>query len=803
MHAALLVLALLAQPKPSENVRPQIGYVYPTGGQAGSTIDVMIGGYDWTPDVKLFVRNERVKIEITGPAGEIIMTPPPFWFGPKAGQLQPPLPREIPARITLPADLPPGPIHFQAYNANGASEVGTFEVGKTLEVIEPEKNRSPIDLPSLPIVASGRLARITEIDQYKFTATAAGLVTCKLDDRIGQAFAGVLTIRDAQGVVIADGADTTGRGVAVTFSAKAGAAYSVAVNDAEFAGDRGYVYRLSITSGPQLITTSPLVVARGKSTPLTVVGWGVATGAHKIETATTTVAVPANAGETYRAELKTPGGLVTANLAVAEVADAVESKDRKLAVPSQTTATFAQLDAATQMPVARFQIDMKKDEVRRLSVEATRFGSTVDPSIAIVAADGTEVIRNDDLLNTLDAAVDFKAPADGTYDVVVTDYSGEDPSPVNTYRLLVEDPETTFDFAIVAPDKFEIHLGAQADMVVKTSRRGAWEEAIELTVENLPDGVTTPPPPAPEPPAPPPVKGAKPVKKPVVRKGKVAPGDMKLTIIAAADTAAEAKPVIIVAKATVGDRTIEHRTEPVLLVKKLKPRCVIKSAVQDGGRLVNRGTTYPAEVIVERLEEYTGPVTLQMAATQSRQRRGMASPSFPVAAGVDRVLYPVTMPEWLETSLTARMTVIGVVETTDPKGNKHFVTGSMDGNIVMSLEGAIMKVTHEPQERRVPVGGKIALPVKVSRTVKCRSEAKIEIVPDEEFPELFTAETITLPDGQTAATIQVKVAAEPRAVGMRKIIIRSTALQDGKWPAVSETAIPVVIEAGETVASAK
>jgi hypothetical protein len=149
------------------------------------------------------------------------------------------------------------------------------------------------------------------------------------------------------------------------------------------------------------------------------------------------------------------------------------------------------------------------------------------------------------------------------------------------------------------------------------------------------------------------------------------------------------------------------------------------------------------------------------------------------------------------------MTVIGVVETTDPKGNKHFVTGSMDGNIVMSLEGAIMKITHEPQERRVPIGGKIALPVKVSRTVKCRSEAKIEIVPDEEFPELFTAETITLPDGQSAATVQVKVAAEPRAVGLRKIIIRSTALQDGKWPAVSESAIPVVIEAGETVASAK
>ena len=74
----------------------------------GTTVEVTLGTYDWTPDMQVLPHDPRVKIEITGPAGEPILTPPPYWFGKKAGQAQPPLPREVPARITIPADVPPG-----------------------------------------------------------------------------------------------------------------------------------------------------------------------------------------------------------------------------------------------------------------------------------------------------------------------------------------------------------------------------------------------------------------------------------------------------------------------------------------------------------------------------------------------------------------------------------------------------------------------------------------------------------------------------------------------------------------------
>ena len=29
---------------------PEAGYIFPAGGKAGTTIDVKLGGYDWTPD---------------------------------------------------------------------------------------------------------------------------------------------------------------------------------------------------------------------------------------------------------------------------------------------------------------------------------------------------------------------------------------------------------------------------------------------------------------------------------------------------------------------------------------------------------------------------------------------------------------------------------------------------------------------------------------------------------------------------------------------------------------------------------
>src|SRR5215210_6086820 len=83
---------------------PEAGYVFPPGGKAGSTIDVRLGGYDWTPDVEFFVHDKRVQLIPADPPGPILIPQPPYWFGAKGRLASMPLAREVAAKFVVPAD---------------------------------------------------------------------------------------------------------------------------------------------------------------------------------------------------------------------------------------------------------------------------------------------------------------------------------------------------------------------------------------------------------------------------------------------------------------------------------------------------------------------------------------------------------------------------------------------------------------------------------------------------------------------------------------------------------------------------
>lgn len=124
-----LCLGLVAPRSVLAQLVPEIGYVHPAGGQPGTTFDVVLGGYDWSPDMQLFAHDQRIKMELLGPPSPVLVADPPYWFGAKARGPAWPLPREFPARITIPADVPPGIVRWQAANANGTSPIGFLHVG--------------------------------------------------------------------------------------------------------------------------------------------------------------------------------------------------------------------------------------------------------------------------------------------------------------------------------------------------------------------------------------------------------------------------------------------------------------------------------------------------------------------------------------------------------------------------------------------------------------------------------------------------------------------------------------------------
>ena len=167
INRVLLTLVLLISAHTARaQLAPEIGYMHPAGGQAGQTVEVKLGGYDWTSDMQIFVHDPRIKLEIIGPPSQVIVAEPPYWFEAKGRGYAWPQPREVPAKLTIPADVPPGLVRWQVANANGASPVGFIHVGSTPEIAEDASRKGPQVLASLPVTVNGQIRKIEEIDRY-------------------------------------------------------------------------------------------------------------------------------------------------------------------------------------------------------------------------------------------------------------------------------------------------------------------------------------------------------------------------------------------------------------------------------------------------------------------------------------------------------------------------------------------------------------------------------------------------------------------------------------------------------------
>jgi hypothetical protein len=785
--ATAFVLIFLLGSRAQAQKSPEAGYVFPAGGKAGTTIDVKLGGYDWTPDMEFIVHDKRVQLAATGTPGPILIPLPPYWFGAKGRIVALPLPREVSAKLTIPADMPPGPLYWQAANANGVSEARLFVVGNGPEVVEEENRKGPQLLPSLPMTVSGRLMKNEEVDRYRFVAARDGPITCELmARRLGSKFVGILQVHDAAGKLIKDALGTIAADPALTFVAKGGVEYVVSLNDIDFAGDRSFVYRLRVTPGPRVVGAIPAAGMRGETRDVEFI---MDNGAA-LESIKAKVAFPA-AGERF--EYRPMNAATAFPLLLSDHAEVVPST-AKYAGPIGITSVLDQPDAEH-----RHAFDWKKGDVWSIALEARRIGSPLDVAVAIVGPDGKELARNDDLPGTTDAGLEFKVPVDGTYQIVVSDMAGKSGSRAAIYRLAVRQP--TPDFAVqLAVDRLSVPIGGQANLSVSAVRTGGFKGPIALAIKGLPPGVTAPPNlviPANQPAFVIPLQGAK-------------DAGTLVGIVAVEGTvdfapsgvgflgrhAFPPKPVLVTRTASAKTNVNltprgpnDGRVPYLTVATTLKPRFKGQPVDQDTGRKVYRGSTFPADVILERLEGYQGEITLQMAATQSYQVQGITGGEVVVPPGATKAIYPVFMPEWLETTRTSRCGMIAVAKVADPKGKVRWVCNSMTGFITMTLEGALLKVSAEEPDMTVAAGQPFNVRLKVARLTKLNAPATLELVVPDELAGKLKAGKMMVGLKQEQAAMRVTPASELR--GLHTFAIRATALQDGKWLAVSEAAVTV------------
>lgn len=774
----LSVVAVLACQSPLlAQKAPEAGYIFPPGGKAGTTVDVQLGGYDWTPDMDYFVLDSRVRLVPGGPPGPILIPGPPYWFGARSRIVSMPLAREVPARMIIPADVS-GPIHWQAVNANGVTSAGTFFAGTGPEVIEDERRKGPQTLASLPVTVSGRIMKIEEVDRYHFTATRDGPITCEImARRLGAKFLAVLEVRDRAGHMLADVAGTNGTDPSLTFAAKAGTEYVVSVHDVDFGGDRSYVYRLTMTPGPRVVGAIPAAGKRGETREVEF----IVAGGGKLESIKRQVAFPATPdADAFDYCLETASGSAPPfRLLLSGLPEAVRTSSSspvKQVVPAGITGVLERPDAEHL-----YSFDLKKGQTWSLALQAKRIGSPLDVALTVLGPDGKQLAKNDDLPGTTDAGLDFTVPADGTYQVVVSDMAGKSGSPAAVYRLTVR--QAAADFALQLPvQRIGVPIAGKFDLAVKALRAGGFQEPIHLAIIGLPAGVSAP-------------------ANLVIPKDKT---DLVIPLQAARDAGTGAGMVSVVGRAGSMTRTAraaitanltpcdpaENQVKTLLVATTLKPLFKGRPVDQDTGRKVHRGSTFPAEVIVERLDGFNGEIVLQMAATQSYQMQGISGGEVKVPPGVGRTIYPCYMPEWLETTRTSRMAMVAVARVPDPKGKVRHMLNEITGFITMTMEGALLKISAEVPDIVVPVGQPFDVPLKVSRLTKLAEPARLELRVPEELAGMLKAGSIIVPVGKEQAVMRVTPAAGLRG-GPHVFSIRATALQDGRYPAISETQVTV------------
>lgn len=262
-----------------------------------------------------------------------------------------------------------------------------------------------------------------------------------------------------------------------------------------------------------------------------------------------------------------------------------------------------------------YPVTFAKDSTWQIAAEWPRFaeagrtppsGSPLDLDLSILGPDGKELATQDDAPSTTDPSLVFKAPADGAYRIVVAERSGMRLGRSGWYRLRVE-PQMQ-DFKSTIPALLPVPLGGRGKLAIPLVRLGGFKEPVRLQLNGLPEGV-------------------KPLGELLVPADK---NELAVELESAADSPAGASLVQVVATTKLGEQEVTRTLGTVLVATTMKPRIKITPEGLDDVRKVHRGSTYLAPLLIERLEGYAGPITLEMTSKQQRHRQGLASDEFAI-----------------------------------------------------------------------------------------------------------------------------------------------------------------------------
>lgn len=404
---------------------PELTRLYPSGGQAGTTVNVEATGKFPVWPLQIWSDSEAIEWTCLADSGKV--------------------------QVKLGPNASPG-LHWMRMHApNGATIARPFLVGQAPELIETEPNdrvQEANAIASLPFTAQGILNKRGDVDLYAVTLADNGLLAATIDGNkwlLSPADVS-MQVLDQRGFVLAENIDHVGLDPYLEFRTPKAGTYLVRVfgfpanpdSSIGFSGGSDWVYRLRLNSGSCPFDTAMDHLLQSElSAPAT----EVAIGQH-----------------------------VTAATAMS------------VALPAKLHGTIAEPKQANYIRFAA-----KAGVHYRARVLAREFGSPLDANISVLDSNAKALVQIDDIENNRDPILKWKAPADGEYLFSVVDFHRQGGSDYQ-YLATIEERPNDFDVNVAA-DLVSIVVGKETEVVVNVVRESEFAGLVSVTAFGLPASV--------------------------------------------------------------------------------------------------------------------------------------------------------------------------------------------------------------------------------------------------------------------------------------------------------------------------
>lgn len=710
-------------------------YIFPAGGQRGTTVPVRVGGLFVHESCGFALDGSGVKASPELKPGKRIWFEGPIIPLPDSQQAED-YPVDMLGSVAVDANAVLGSRRARIWTSQGVATGPVFVVGELPEVVEHEIDGDPIPEPvTLPVTANGRIFPREDIDLWAVKLTKGQTLSAlAATTSIRSPLVAMLEIVDGKGTVLARSGSRAALGcdVSVRFTAPADGTYHVRIADARGQGGPAFVYRVTMTTAPTIDTVFPLGGKRGETVKFN---------------GDTAIAIPADAPALWTTRLASQQVVLDTD----DLPEFAEDPKKPIAPPAVFNGRIEPGAAGT------WRVELKKAKKYELELRAKTLGSPLCGTLAVLDADGKEVAKHVPDDPGSDPFIAFQPPADGVYTIRVAERFRSRGGPEFGYRLRVREAAPVApDFRLrLANDYVNVPRAGSVKWKLTAERVGGFSGPIDVSVSGLPAGVTC-------------------------AKATIAAGQSQVDLALSAEVLAKVAvgTVTVTGSAKVGESFVTRTATPGDGESAFVAVVVPTPFVIDGEYTMGngpRGQPYSRKYKLAR-NGFNGTIEIRLADRQARHLQGVVGPTITVPPGVSEFEYAVQLPAWIEIGRTSRTCLMAVGTVTDPDGTKHrvcYTTTEPNYQLIVVPEPGRLGIDLAKEAAVATPGDTLRIPLVISRAKGLTGTVKVECV----FPDHWrgvTGSTVTVPADKSEGELVLKVAKDAAGPFNMPATVRAT-----------------------------